>query len=561
MSVIETRCLSSLAKVFADEEPQEQPFLRASALENETFAYQIAYRLSGNPRSLRHVRVRVESELRERITVRSVGLAPSELPCYGDHDEHVLRTQPGLYPDPLYPISPTEGIIVPPDQWRSLWITVALDGSRPAGAYPIALVLESESGEPLAKCAFELDVLPAQLPEQKLIHTEWFHTDCIAQYYGVDVFSEAHWSLVERFVLTAVDHGVNMLLTPLFTPPLDTKAGGERPTVQLVDVIKDGSRYAFGFDRLRRWVEMCDRTGIKYLEFSHLFTQWGAKHAPKIMATEDGRLKRIFGWDTDAAGEAYGQFLAQFLPALVAFVKDSGLEGRCWFHVSDEPALEHLASYSAAAAILHRHVGEFPIVDALSRVEFYKNGLVRKPIPATDHIEPFLAEGIDGLWTYYCCSQYKDVSNRFFNQPSARNRIIGIQLYKYGIEGFLHWGYNFWFSQYSVRPINPFVTTDADHAFPSGDAFLVYPGADGPIESIRMEVLFEALQDLRALELLESLVGRDEVIRLIEELAGEELTFSSYPRNAEWLLAFREEVNRRIVDALRPESLPQAQRS
>ena len=34
----------------------------------------------------------------------------------------------------------------------------------------------------------------------------------------------------------AVAHGVNLLYTPLFTPPLDTQVGGERTTVQLVDV-------------------------------------------------------------------------------------------------------------------------------------------------------------------------------------------------------------------------------------------------------------------------------------------------------------------------------------
>ncbi len=47
-----------------------------------------------------------------------------------------------------------------------------------------------------------------------------------------------------------VDNGINMILTPLFTPPLDTKVGGERPTVQLVDVNMDGDKYTFNFDNL-----------------------------------------------------------------------------------------------------------------------------------------------------------------------------------------------------------------------------------------------------------------------------------------------------------------------
>ena len=42
-----------------------------------------------------------------------------------------------------------------------------------------------------------------------------------------------------------------MLLTPVFTPPLDTAVGGERRTVQLVDVKAEGNQYTFGFANLK----------------------------------------------------------------------------------------------------------------------------------------------------------------------------------------------------------------------------------------------------------------------------------------------------------------------
>lgn len=134
--------------------------------------------------------------------------------------------------------------------------------------------------------------------------------------------------------------------------------------------------------------------------------------------------------------------------------------------------------------------------------------------------------------------------------PSARNRIIGVQFYKYKIAGFLHWGYNFWFSQHSRGPIDPYRNTDANYAFPSGDAFLVYPGEQGPIESIRLEVFYEALQDLRALQLLEQLYGRSYVIEALEERFHESITFNSYPREAEWILSFRDWVNYQIKEKI-----------
>lgn len=82
---------------------------------------------------------------------------------------------------------------------------------------------------------------------------------------------------------------------------------------------------------------------------------------------------------------------------------------------------------------------------------------------------------------------------------------MGLLMYKYDIYGFLHWGYNFWYSQYSIdQQLDPFKSTDSGRGFLSGDAFMVYPGKKGPVDSIRNEVMFEGIQDLRALRKLES---------------------------------------------------------
>ncbi|MFE7064336.1 DUF4091 domain-containing protein [Sutcliffiella sp. NPDC057660] len=544
----ETKCISSLAKVFAEKDLEEKNYSKASALRNEIFSFQVAYRNNGP--LMKKVRVKSESVFGARLHFRTVGLVPSELPSYHDHDEWVLRSTPGLYPDPLYPINFT-GITCLPNQWRSIWCTVELDESIEPGTYSILIKFETEDGEHLSRQSFDLTVLSETLPEQKLIHTEWFHTDCLAEHYRVEVFSEAHWDLIAKYMDTAVKHGINMILTPIFTPPLDTEVGGERPTVQLIDVSKRGDQYSFSFEKLGRWIQLSLDKGIRYFEMAHLFTQWGAAHAPKIIAVENGITKRIFGWETVASGEEYRNFLSQLLPALTNFIKEKGMENRVYFHISDEPRTEHLESYRRASEMVRVHLAEFPIIDALSDYDFYKNGLIEHPIPANNHLGPFLENHVSGLWTYYCCSQYKEVSNRFMNLPSARNRIIGMQLYKYNIQGFLHWGYNFWFSQLSKRKINPFQNTDADCSYPSGDAFLVYPGKDGPIESIRLEVFFEALQDLCALQLLEKKIGRDDVLELLERDSEKPLTFHEYPRSSEWILNKREEINQLIAQLSR----------
>lgn len=538
---LQTRVLSSLTKVFADEELQTQAYRRATCLRGEVFSFQLAYRSTA---MLRDLQIEVSSDLQRHTQTRAVGLVPAEF--HGANlDDNVLRTTPGLFPDPLLPVD--ERLPAPPGQWRAAWITVRIPGRLRAGSYDLDLALTT-GGKRHAAGKFVLEVLPATLPAQRLKHTSWFHTDCIATHYGVEVWSAQHWRRVESYVRNAVDHGINMLLTPLFTPPLDTKVGGERPTVQLVGVRVTGKdRYAFNFARLDRWVRMANAAGVRYFEMSHLFTQWGAAHCPKIVASVDGREKKIFGWKDRAAGKRYKAFLDQFLPALVRYIDSHDLRKRCYFHVSDEPHADHLESFSAAVALVRGHLQGFAFIDALSNVEYYDRGLVQIPIPASNHIEPFVERGIPGLWTYYCVSQWNQVSNRFFCMPSARNRILGAQLYRYDLAGFLQWGFNFWYTQFSTRALDPFRETDAGGNFPAGDAYLVYPGEQGPVDSIRGEVFREALQDQRALQLLEKLQGRDKTVQLLERGLDEPITMTSYPRDDAWMLRMRDRVNRRIA--------------
>ena len=122
---------------------------------------------------------------------------------------------------------------------------------------------------------------------------------------------------------------------------------------------------------------------------------------------------------------------------------------------------------------------------------------------------------------------------------------MGPLLYYYNVKGFLHWGFNFYFAQYSTFPIDPYRTTDADGAFPGGDPFVVYPGANGiPEDSLRHEVFFEALQDQRALQLLEKFLPRTRIMKMLDKFSAKgKLTMADYPKGEANILALRKKVN------------------
>lgn len=140
------------------------------------------------------------------------------------------------------------------------------------GDFQISLSLKSLEGQLLRNIRVKLHVADCCLPPQKLIHTEWFYSDCLADFYQVPVFGDRYWEIVENFMRTAVKRGVNMILTPLFTLPLDTLIGKERTTVQLVGVkVRDGA-YAFDFSMLEKWVRLAEDCGFSYFEMGHLFS-------------------------------------------------------------------------------------------------------------------------------------------------------------------------------------------------------------------------------------------------------------------------------------------------
>jgi len=135
--------------------------------------------------------------------------------------------------------------------------------------------------------------------------------------------------------------------------------------------------------------------------------------------------------------------------------------------------------------------------------------------------------------------------------PSARTRYIGTQLYYYNIKGFLHWGFNFYFSRFATETVNPFLDSTGNGFTPSGDCYVVYPAPNGEAwESIRYVALREGFEDMRAMQLAESLVGRETVMRTIEAVAGK-VVFDYCIAESTRMLAIREAVNALIADALR----------
>ena len=541
------KTLSAMEKVFVDKTPKNTE-KSGICLKNARYNFQIA--INGKARKY-FCKIKVEGTLADFITVREVQNVPVNFafPEYND-DPFVLSKKAGLYPDLLAPIT-SVGFPMFVNQWKAFFLTVAPNGEKllPVGKHEIVISALDVSDIVLAKTTYQLEILDDVLPQLPIFNINWLHYDCISNYYNVPVFSERFNQLLDEYVKNMLVHDINSIMVPLFTPPLDTAVGKERKTVQLIQVQFAGGRYEFNLEPLRTFIRRMRALGVKYFEFSHLFTQWGGTSCPKIIATENGEEKRIFGWDTPSDSEEYISFLTQLLPQIVKLTEEEGIKQDCFWHITDEPSEKAIPLYSKLKGIVQNLVGDMEIIDALSEYAFYEKKLVTIPVVETIKFKDFQGR-CDKFAVYYCCTIKENLSNRFIALPGLRTRILGLQCYMHNVAGFLHWGYNFWNSVNSLTPINPWRVQDAVGAYPAGDGFVVYPGENGPLDSLRLEILSDGWQDYRIALLAERYAGKAAIQALLEKEGMKD--FDIYPHEPKKYLNIR----KKLLDIIRKHRQP-----
>ena len=131
--------------------------------------------------------------------------------------------------------------------------------------------------------------------------------------------------------------------------------------------------------------------------------------------------------------------------------------------------------------------------------------------------------------------------------PLVRTRAIGVQMFKFRIHGFLQWGYNFYNTRLSKQHLDPYKAVAPELSFPTGDAYIVYPGAGGKAEeSLRLLAFNAALTDLSAMNALAKKTSYDYVLQLAEDGLNSPITFENYPLSELYYVNLRNRVNREL---------------
>jgi hypothetical protein len=406
----------------------------------------------------------------------------------------LIRPAPARFPDYLAEDKETS---VAKGKHRAIYLTVKIPKNTKAGAYEGAVTAQTEKGN--KSLPIHLTVYPLTLPDERhLMVTEWYSTGNFKKFHDVDSSdSERFYDMLKVYAENMAEHRQNV-----FRVSLDLIAG------------KKGSdgKVTFDFSRFDKWADVfwsTNRMDLLETGFVAQFGEGGWSSREILL-----RDFRIYDESANRTMTMPGkEFLPIFLPVLENHLREKGWLEKTVFHIADEPSNHNVMSWREASEFVHNHAPSLKRIDAIETTHFFDT--LEIWVPKLDHLATWYdayrkaqAQGYE-LWFYTVgIFQGGSLPNKTVDVPLIESRILHWLNYRYGLKGYLHWGFNAWTDDPFEAP--------GEHR---GDGWHVYPKKDGLINSLRWEQMRNGIQDYEYLWMLEDKI-RNVKDKLSERLSG-----------------------------------------
>lgn len=533
-----------LVKVFRQDTPpaDSSNTCRLTAAQGEYESAQICVRSGEQIRKLRLTLSALQSDAAvipaEAVSWNPVGYVPLPKNTPNTPSEELCCVAPTEVPDPLLPPEPID---VEANATQPLWLTLHVPRDAVPGDYSGRVTVEWDSGQ--AEVAISLRVWPFAIPaERHLSYTNWINHGGLAKHHGVDMYSDEYFEILAKYARAAAEHHQNILWISLGVVGISERADG---------------RLEFDWTTFDRWVEVVSTNGCgRLIEISPL-GHWAKGWDSTEIALSGYTVKMPDGSTKQLSAE---ELLPQLLPALEQHLQERGWLERTVLHIADEPAVHHAASWREKSRWVHALAPGIRRIDAIEAPDFGDD--LEIWVPKLNHLYNWLPhyerarEAGKELWFYTCCHPTGVFPNRFLDQPLIKTRILQWYNWRYRLSGYLHWGLNFW----DDDPLH----SSGSPNLPPGDCWIVYPGPEGPLSSLRWEALRDGFEDYEYLWLL-----ADRIRSMAAELGAppsmfdpnqrsDELacklvrTMIDYTRDAAELRSVREEIAEDLIGLTRP---------
>ncbi len=421
------------------------------------------------------------------------------LPAVVDHNSHADRLVTDDYasvahfvtrqaPFTVYDITaPIDGAGLAAGR-AAFWLRIRLPIDAVPGSYTGTLTL-SFGGESLA-LPLAVRVYSAVVPpvEQGVFHmVNWLNIKNMGWQHNVETASPAFDALLDAYLQNQLDMRNDYIMIPSGVPVRD----------------ENGAVVDFDFS-------MAEKVGNAALAAG--FRQIMGGFVARFEIWDEPTHYLLWDWDKkiSVAGlEGYRQLKIYFAKAYATAVKNGWL-GRYMQCLVDEPQFPNSEHYRILSCICRRFMPGVPINDPTETtdIEGALDVWVVKQATYEQYYDTFraLQDMGEEMWIYTCGFPGGYVMNRVMDLPLIVSRLPMWMCYAYDCKGFLHWGYNVHNPEVEKATCYRADDNDPMIAYPAGNAHIIYPGKNGPVDSPRSHLQRAGAEDF---ELLAQLGAKD----------------------------------------------------
>ena len=474
---------------------------------------------------------------KDTITWNFVGSVPLNKNNPHRRESDVLRPAPALFPDYL---AEERSLALPAGKYQAVFLTIKIPRDAAAGVYTGTVRVETDKGK--KQLPLRLTVYPLMLPDERhLMVTEWYSTRMFSKFHGIDTpYSELFFDMLRVYAENMVEHRQNVFR-------VDMKSA-------IVTTQDKTGKLNFDFSRFDRWAEIFWNTGrMDLLETGFLATYGPKRWSSTDIFLQDFAVKKE---GTDETVTLPGnEVIPVLMPAFENHLREKGWLDKTVFHIQDESSAHNVMRWREVSDYFHQYAPSLRRIDAIEATHFFDN--LEVWVPKLNHLDAWYEiyqkarkQGCE-LW-FYTVGVHMPGSypNKGIDLPLIENRLLHWLNYRFGLSGFLHWGFNQW------RTDDPYTEVDRH----LGDGWHVYPKKDGLLNSIRWEQMRNGIQDYEYLWLLEDKIRSmteplGERFAMIEpsrrgkEIAAQVVkTATNYIRDPDVLYAVKKQVIEEILD-------------
>lgn len=496
--------------------------LRLSGIRNEQISAQLAI---GARQNLTNVRIST-SELKSKegriidaghIQLRYVQYVPvqrsrSEYIWSAKYEDVAGNEVSGfMSPDVVGdPLVEMEYVEVPAYRAQAIWFTFIIAKDALPGNYAGKISLSCNEF-PLQQYNLELEVLDKSLPDPvdyEFFLDMWLNPNSIAFNHQVELWSENHWSILSKYMEDLASRGGKAITAVITEEPWRKPwlNNSQRPQTRLgfESLVKwkrsKNMIWEFDYSLFDRYVQTSIDMGLKERINVYSMTSFNGQER---LVYEDGLLGEKKELIFNSVGdEKYKSAWSSFLKSFSIHLKEKGWIDKTYLCFDERPNetmqeitrfIEEKAPEFKNRIAISGHPESTDLADGFLSISYeFFPGQNLESENTLSVIEE--RNKNDRLTTFYLCGQPAHPNTLTFS-PAIESQMIPWLALKYKVAGYLRWAYCSW-------PEDPF--NNPVHNYIQGDEYIVYPGKDGPVSSIRWELMKEGVEQY---ELCQSLIN------------------------------------------------------